>query len=89
MGDNVDSNKKSLAYNVKFVDPLRTLTEEEVNLVCSMIETHMGQWNEDKRSDIVLPKPTAEPQELVHLADHLASRKCLNMDICKMHFGQL
>ena len=30
MGDNVDSNKKSLAFNVKFVDPLRTLTEEEV-----------------------------------------------------------
>ncbi|MDD5888575.1 MAG: phenylalanine--tRNA ligase subunit beta [bacterium] len=45
MGDNVDSNKKSLAFNVKFVDPLRTLTEEEVmksfnQIVEKVVSTH-------------------------------------------------
>ena len=51
------------------------IPEEEVELVASMIESHMGQWNEDKRSKVVLPLPENKYQKLLHLADYLASRK--------------
>jgi hypothetical protein len=48
---------------------------EEVELVASMVESHMGQWNIDKRSNMVLPLPENNCQKLLHLADYLASRK--------------
>ncbi len=45
MGENVDDNKKSLAFNLSFVDPNRTLTEEEVmnifnNIIAKVQTTH-------------------------------------------------
>lgn len=45
--------------------------------VCSLIESHMGQWNTSNRSSYVLPKPVTALQMVVHLADYLASRKYL------------
>lgn len=51
------------------------IQESEVELVASMIESHMGQWNVDKRSPVTLPLPTNKYQKLLHLADYLASRK--------------
>lgn len=51
------------------------IPEEEVELVASTIESHMGQWNTDKRSSTVLPLPENKYQKLLHLADYLASRK--------------
>lgn len=77
------------------------LSEEELKYIASTITKHMGQWNTDKRSSITLPKPSDEASELLHLADYLASRKCLNMsfdeyempiteniDTYKMPFGK-
>ena len=55
------------------------LPEEELKYIAVAITKHMGQWNTDKRSSITLPKPSDEASELLHLADYLASRKCLNM----------
>jgi len=51
------------------------IPEEEVELVAFTIESHMGQWNTDKRSKVVLPLPETKYQKLLHLADYLASRK--------------
>lgn len=51
------------------------IPEEEVELVANTIESHMGQWNSDKRSKVVLPLPENKYQKLLHLADYLASRK--------------
>lgn len=51
------------------------IPEEEIELVASTIESHMGQWNTDKRSAVVLPVPENKYQKLLHLADYLASRK--------------
>lgn len=51
------------------------ISEEELELVASMIESHMGQWNTDKKSKIVLPLPENKYQKMIHLADYLASRK--------------
>ncbi len=44
-------------------------------LIASVIESHMGQWNTSTRSKLVLSKPTTPCQKLVHLCDYLASRK--------------
>lgn len=41
------------------------------------LESHMGQWNTNKISNVVLPKPTTEAQKFVHMCDYLASRKNL------------
>lgn len=60
-------------------DEVRTvigfIPEDEVELVASTIESHMGQWCTDKRSSVVLPLPENKYQKLLHLADYLASRK--------------
>ena len=47
-------------------------------VVCA-IESHMGQWNANRRSTIVLPLPSDEFQWLVHYADYLASRTWLKL----------
>lgn len=51
------------------------IPEEELELVANTIESHMGQWNTDKRSKVVLPLPENKYQKMLHLADYLASRK--------------
>ena len=56
------------------------LNHDEIEFVANCIESHMGQWNTDKKSSTALPKPENKYQKLIHLADYLASRKCLTMD---------
>ncbi len=46
-GENVEADKKSLAFNLKFMDPTRTLTEEEVmivfnNIIKKVCEVHQA-----------------------------------------------
>ena len=53
----------------------RGWNDEEIELIASSIETHMGQWNTDKHTNIVLPVPKNKYQQLLHWADYLASRK--------------
>lgn len=55
------------------------LEKDELKYIASLISKHMGQWCTDKRSNIELPTPNDEASELLHLADYLASRKCLDM----------
>jgi hypothetical protein len=50
----------------------------------SCISKHMGIWDYDYKSKKkVLPRPDSRLSKLVHLADYIASRKCLefNFDI--------
>ena len=56
------------------------LDASERDFIAHCIESHMGQWNVDKKTNVELPKPKDEYQKLVHLADYLASRKSLAMD---------
>lgn len=47
-----------------------------VDLIADAVSSHMGQWNTSKyEPDTVLPKPTSKLQQVVHMADYLASRK--------------
>ena len=59
----------------KVVKKTEGLNPPEKDYIAEAIESHMGQWNTDKRSSVKLPKPTNAPSMLVHLADYLASRK--------------
>lgn len=55
------------------------LNHDELVFIAHCIESHMGQWNTDKKSSVVLEKPKDGYQFFVHLADYLASRKDLTM----------
>ena len=51
------------------------VTDEEIEMGAKACECHMGEWSTDKRSSVVLPKPSDKYGELLHLCDYLASRK--------------
>ena len=57
----------------------RYLNHNEIEFVANCISSHMGQWSTDRKSSVVLPKPANIYQEMIHLADYLASRKDLTM----------
>lgn len=56
-----------------------TLTDNEIKFMCSVVETHMGEWTKDYRGNEVLEKPTNQYQKFVHMCDFLASRKFLDI----------
>lgn len=57
------------------------LEPEQVKFIGDCIASHSGQWNTDYRSKKeILPKPVTGPQNLVHLADFLVSRRYINID---------
>ena len=56
------------------------LPQTEIDLIAHVIESHMGQFNTNKKDpDVVLPKPEDKHQIIVHLADYLASRKDIEL----------
>lgn len=56
-----------------------TLEENELTLLCMMIETHMGEFNKDYRGNAILPLPQNKYQKFVHMCDYLASKKFLDI----------
>lgn len=56
------------------------LDHEEIEFIADVVSKHMGQWSEDRKSNVVLPKPSDRFSRMLHVADYLASRKCLTMD---------
>lgn len=57
----------------------KKMSIEEAKLIRSVIESHMGQWNTDKRSSVELPTPEDKYQILLHVCDYLASRKDIEL----------
>lgn len=65
---------------VKDHQEMLTFNQKEIELICSCVESHMGQWNTDKHHpDVVLPLPHNKYQRFVHMCDFLASRKFLDV----------
>ena len=61
-----------------------SFNNKNTELICSLISSHMGQWNTNFGSKIeVLPKPQNVLQSVVHLADYLASRRYLDFNFNK------
>lgn len=56
------------------------LSEDDLYLITNMIESHMGQWNTNKYSNVVLPLPKTKHQKFIHMCDYLASRKFLDVN---------
>ena len=54
-------------------------TEKEIELLVGMISSHMGEWNTNQYSDVVLPIPSNKYEKMVHMCDMLASRKFLDV----------
>lgn len=55
------------------------LDEKEIKLVSDAIASHMGPWNTNPYSDVVLPIPKTKYEQFVHMCDYLASRKFLDV----------
>ena len=55
------------------------LSDDEIKFVCSVIESHMGEWNKDFNGNEVLPVPHNKYQRFVHMCDFLASKKFINV----------
>lgn len=78
--------KEILAYknNHKFKNKI---SNSELVYLATLVAKHMGQWNE--QNNLILPKPDDEASKLLHLADYLASRKCISVsfdDLYKMYY---
>ena len=56
-----------------------TFTDKEIEFMCHVISSHMGPWNTNNYSDIILPKPESKFQRFVHMCDYLASRKVIDV----------
>lgn len=59
-----------------------SLSEDELHLLCTMIEAHMGEFNKDYRGNAILPLPHNKYQKFVHMCDFLASKKFLDIKFC-------
>lgn len=56
------------------------LTEEEVNTLYEVISSHMGEFNTNRYSNVVLPLPKTAMQKFVHMCDDLASKKFFDVE---------
>lgn len=55
------------------------LTPEELEIVESLLKTHMGKWTRDFKGKEILTKPSTQLEYFVHMCDYLSSKKCINM----------
>ena len=57
------------------------MEEEDIQFICSVIETHMGPWNTHPYTkEEILPIPKDKYQNFVHMCDYLASRRFLSVE---------
>ena len=57
---------------------------DTVRKMCTMIESHMGKWNTNKYSKVVLPIPQDKCGRFVHMCDYLSSRSYLDIKFDKL-----
>lgn len=57
-----------------------TFNDDEIEFIASTISSHMGQWNTNDYSNVILPKPSNKYQSFVHQCDYIASKKYLNFE---------
>jgi len=57
-----------------------TLNDDDIEFVATTVEAHMGKWNTNPYSNVVLPLPKNKYQKFVHMCDDLASKKFINVE---------
>lgn len=55
------------------------MNDEDIDILRKIISSHMGPWNTNSYSNIVLPVPETPIEKFVHMCDYLASRKFLEI----------
>ena len=73
-----NSNSRSKCVGCKFCGTY-SLTDEEIEFITRVVSSHMGEWNTNPYSDVVLPLPNDKYQRFVHMCDFLSSRKFLDI----------
>ena len=74
----LEKPSKLHAIEVKLkLEPLRDKYVKEFDKVIPLIESHMGIWDMYGK----LPRPNNKAQHFVHLADYLASRKVITVEV--------
>ena len=56
------------------------LTDNDIDLLCRVISSHMGPWNKDFNGNVVLPVPKTALERFVHMCDYLSSKKFLDVE---------
>ncbi len=69
-----------MANYIKENQDKTNLNDNEIKFLQNVISSHMGQWNTNPYSDVILPVPSNKYQRFVHMCDYLASRKFLNIN---------
>lgn len=64
----IKENKDKLLFN-----------NEEIEFISMCVSSHMGEWNTNQYSNVILPLPNNKYQRFVHMCDFLASRKFLDV----------
>lgn len=54
-------------------------TDKEIDFIINVVSSHMGEWNTNNYSNVILPLPVNKYQRFVHMCDFLASRKFLDV----------
>lgn len=82
---------KVMSKYVKFDHPLiaadfirenkdkTSFNDQDIEFLYNIIASHMGPYNTNSYSDVVLPVPKDKYQKFVHMCDLLASRKFLDV----------
>ena len=56
------------------------MTDEDRKKVRGAVASHMGPWNTNSYSDVILPIPKAPMEKFVHMCDYLASRRFIVLE---------
>ena len=78
-GHTVHEHPRLMFEAVKRLEKKFPQLVDEIDMIANCIDTHMGQWNTNKKSEVVLLKPITLVQEFVHECDYLASRKDIEL----------
>lgn len=54
--------------------PRHDISPEDKQLLAGMVATHSGQWNTNRRKEVILPKPRTLVEKLGHYTDMFCSR---------------
>lgn len=57
-----------------------TLSDFDIELIKNNVASHMGRWNTNEYSNVILPIPNTVTEKFVHMCDYLASRKQINFE---------
>ena len=75
---------------VKFIESndkiCKVIDRLTLDVICNCIASHMGSFNTNRNGVEILPKPTSNMQQFVHLCDFLASRRFIEVNFEKVEY---